>query len=347
LDSIVAWAQRGGWILYSGWNGRKRNEYGVMTDPPVVCRVSAEVPRVNDIVCPGRLVALDAASEEMACGTTRGSGSSREQFLVVRPLDGGEPRIEVPYPPPQVPHVANGNALSVEPSNSRAYLRDFWHEKAAIGWGTTSEETPPRTSHRLHRWDLTTGKVVSYPIMPVWFMGRAPDGRYVVKRSPSGRWRFAAVLFDPETRTESVLVDGLDTFPNPFNLGFEWAFTPNMHFAVVGVMAKEEPGQVWLIRMKDLRGTELGRFHGQWALSPDGKKLCVITERRRFAWWRLFDEYKYTHLIGGLYVIDISGAYADLDGPTGFDVRDRLAGEWHVENLKGERVVEEDATSGP
>ena len=105
------------------------------------------------------------------------------------------------------------------------------------------------------------------------------------------------------------------------------ALTRNGEFALFYAARRGGHGESWLVRLVDLKAVRIGIGGG--TLSPDGTKVCTSTGGSRLFWWRLDPDEMMYRLIPNIYVIDISGAYADLDGPKAFAVQDRLRGEWH------------------
>ena len=179
----------------------------------------------------------------------------------------------------------------------------------------------------LVRWNLKTGEVNFLEQDREWhfFIGSTSASTILIQ---GGRYQ-ELLLRNFHTGEERYLwkgpIDGSEQ-----GLIYNGAVSQNKRFAVFHGSFIPDGPQTWLVRLQDLKAVKVcsGKYVGLGGLSPDGKKICMYSEGTRLFWWRMDPDSMTYALIPKFYVIDIGKAYADLDGPKAFYVKDKLKGEW-------------------
>lgn len=320
---MALWSGRGDRIYYTGADtvGFERGELGLIASRRWVCSVTVSGPFENKILTEGRLLAVDWETDEIAALTSR--------ELRICSAEDGKVRLSRPHPPEGL-GLTRARSLRfgvqhyrlVVPALSKAYLR---------------------TGMNQFVWDLSTGEIRRTPKLGVTgFSGGPAEHRIVV----SG-WNLSLLNVKTDVKTDFAK---LEYSGRPYEYDIEdGSVRRDARYALFKVGRDKKHSEVWLVRLEDFKAIRVARV--AWGLgcsiSPDGNRICVSVGGKRLHWWRLDPDWMDHHLIPRLYVTDISEAYADLDGPKAFDVRDRLGGEWHPLKIEDERAAGEAVPGTP
>jgi len=183
----------------------------------------------------------------------------------------------------------------------------------------------PPTAEEADRYKLRLGERKDGRQIRIWYykQQRFPNERYLIMIVGSGVRLRLACLVDSGT-DEHRLVARL--FVSSVLL-----LTQDMQYALVAghSLDKRLSGyRMWLVRLADRRAVHVlstNRDYNIYPRSIDERRLVCIIGRQQGHSLSYHRPYHYRR-----YEVDLTQAYADLDGPKAADIQNVFGGEWHA-----------------